>query len=66
MEFFLKRKQFRPGQFHSKCYVFGDYDYDYNWITTDYGCHKCVLQLKERVVKKAWMAFDIMVKLAIL
>ena len=34
MEFFFKRKRFRLGQFHSKCYVFGDYDCDYDWITT--------------------------------
>ena len=31
-----------------------------------HGCHKCVLQLKERVVKKARAAFEITLKLIIL
>ena len=31
-----------------------------------YGCHKCAVQLKERVVKNAQMVFEITAKLTIL
>ena len=31
-----------------------------------HGCHKCALQHKERVVKKAQMVFEITAKLTIL
>ena len=55
---------------HQILYLYRDHqkkmEFCYRFERGLHGCHKCVLQFKERVVKKARVAFEITLKLIIL